>query len=95
MGEIADLYIDQMLCREFLELEDTYRGTAVRRPTTWKTKDGSVLKIVDMDTSHIRNCIKLLADNGYEDSLIMQEMRYELKKRPETGQFTLSLDLIL
>ena len=28
--------------------------------TTWKTKDGAVLNISDMETSHIQNCINML-----------------------------------
>jgi hypothetical protein len=30
---------------------------------TWTTKDGDVLKIKDMETSHIQNCINLLKRN--------------------------------
>lgn len=30
---------------------------------TWKTRDGRVLNIKDMETSHIINCIKMLEDD--------------------------------
>ena len=29
----------------------------------WKTKDGKKLKITEMETSHIENCIKMLERN--------------------------------
>ena len=31
----------------------------------WKTKDNGELEIKDMDTSHIKSCIKLLEHKGY------------------------------
>lgn len=34
--------------------------------TEWTTKDGKILKIVDMETTHIENCIKML-ENQIEE----------------------------
>ena len=34
--------------------------------TEWTTKDGKVLKIVDMETTHIEKCIKML-ENQIEE----------------------------
>lgn len=31
-----------------------------RRPLTWKTKDGKVLRISEMTTEHLTNCIRML-----------------------------------
>ncbi len=34
-------------------------------PTTWTTASQQKLKIADMESSHIRNCINLLKREGY------------------------------
>lgn len=42
----------------------------------WKTKDGDVLFIKDMETSHIKNCIKMLKQNmpdHYDDEVIVAD----------------------
>lgn len=31
---------------------------------TWKTRDGRVLPIREMDTDHLRNCVNMLRRNG-------------------------------
>lgn len=31
--------------------------------TTWKTKDGTVVKIKDMTTNHIKNCMSMIERN--------------------------------
>jgi len=31
----------------------------------WKTKDGKNLKIKDMDTKHIKNCLKMLKERNF------------------------------
>lgn len=32
---------------------------------TWKTLDGQTLEMEEMTTDHLKNCIKMLRDNGF------------------------------
>jgi hypothetical protein len=34
-------------------------------PKVWKTKEGKILQICEMETSHILNCLNMLDRNGY------------------------------
>lgn len=49
----------------------------------WKTKSGQILKIKDMSTYHIKNCIKFIENNIDKDnemqrtSYYMKEIHYE------------------
>ena len=43
----------------------------------WRTRDGKVLKVKDMTTQHIKNCMRLIGT--YDDFYYVFE--YELKKR--------------
>ena len=48
----------------------------------WRTKDGELIAIKDMDTSHIKNCIKMIYKSN--DTWRYQYLRYfeaELRKR--------------
>lgn len=66
MGEMADYYIEQMM---FAELEQdiiwAIRQERANKIKTWITKEGKELKIEDMETSHIKNCIALTERRGY------------------------------
>lgn len=37
----------------------------MKLPTKWKTKEGKILSIKKMETSHINNCIRILERNGF------------------------------
>jgi hypothetical protein len=41
-------------------VERSDRETEARMRRTWTTKDGTKLKIRNMETSHIKNCIRML-----------------------------------
>jgi hypothetical protein len=43
---------------------------------TWKTKDGKELKISDMKTSYIENCIKMLERNAEKGIEIVEDYCY-------------------
>lgn len=51
-------------------------------PTKWKTKDGQVLPITEMDTGHIQNCIRLLQKHKPESRSI-DAFRNELARREQ------------
>lgn len=47
----------------------------------WRTRHGEQLKIVEMDTSHIKNAIKLFTRAGWGDHTKLRELREELARR--------------
>lgn len=46
----------------------------------WRTRDGKILKVKDMTTAHIRNCMRLIGES--DDFWYVFEA--ELKRRGET-----------
>ena len=46
----------------------------------WRTRDGKILKVKDMTTAHIRNCMRLIGE--FDDFWYAFEA--ELKRRGET-----------
>ena len=50
----------------------------------WRTKDGTVLRIQDMTSRHIRNCMRLI---GQEDDF-WYAFEAELKRRGENADKT-------
>jgi hypothetical protein len=50
------------------ELERDYR---VKNATTWTTREGVKMNIVDMETSHIENTIKMLHRNDIAPPSLM------------------------
>lgn len=73
----ADLYWDEQQQYE----ENDYQA----RMGNWTTKDGKTIKIKDMETSHIKNCIAFIKRNDmidlYEPFVVAFEE--ELKRRGE------------
>jgi len=57
MGEMAEYYLEQSLFGEDWEWA---HNPIPRRRTTWTTREGKILEISKMETSHIKNCINLL-----------------------------------
>lgn len=45
---------------EFLGLYDEEKDIEYISIPAWRTKDGTLIAIKDMDTSHIKNCIKMI-----------------------------------
>lgn len=52
-----------------------------RHGNTWLTKDRRVLRIKDMDTGHIVNCIGMLERAGQEKTKAYRGLIKELKSR--------------
>jgi len=50
----------------------------------WETKDGRTLRISEMDTRHIQNCLRMLGRTG-DDKTILGEM-YVRNMKEELGR---------
>lgn len=78
MGEMADYYID-------LALSSMDFGWEPRLPSPpkgyWRCRDGREIKITDMDTAHLVNCIAYLRRNGRDNIRAFSLMEKELKRR--------------
>ena len=61
---------------------------ALRKPEYWKTKDGQRIKIVEMKTSHILNCINYIRKKQMDEQpkfkQYVEVFEEELKRRNYT-----------
>lgn len=54
------------LAQDYLnEYADERTKDDIDRSIFWKTIEGAMIKITDMETSHIKNCINMLERNGF------------------------------
>lgn len=51
--------------------------------TTWMMRDGSVIKIADMTTDHIQNCIKMLESGNQQNTCAYVGLTNALEKRQD------------
>jgi 5'(3')-deoxyribonucleotidase len=77
MGEEAEYYLEQCL---FYDLADELEGLGRDNIKYWKTLKGETLKISDMETSHIKNCIRHCLRR---EILVPREFYRVLKERGE------------
>ncbi len=47
----------------------------------WRTQDGRVLPIVEMDTAHLKSAIALFSKSGNGDHAKLDELRREIARR--------------
>lgn len=73
-------FIDDMLIRGAVE-EENARDLLLSK--CWKTADGRVLKVTDMDNAHIKNTVKWLERNEefYFSDLFINLLTKELSNR--------------
>ena len=60
----------------------TYINDLIPKPTKWECKDGTILDIKDMSTSHISNCIRMIKVRKMKwRAEWLEPLRKELTKR--------------
>lgn len=62
---------DDIGFREFREMHDKF----------WLTKDREILRISNMETSHINHCIDMLTRAGQRDTLAFNGLTKEIARR--------------
>jgi hypothetical protein len=59
----------------------THRTRKTKNPSVWKTRDGRIVNVKDMETAHIMNCIKMLkaSKNNPEQLACLREILVDRK----------------
>lgn len=73
MGEYAEMALEQEIANFGFSVFQDWRY--------WKCKDGRVIKICDMEDSHLKNTIAMLEKNASSYPAWLKEMRRELASR--------------
>lgn len=76
----AEIATEQMIERELLYVRAEQRAF----DGLWETREGKTLKVTDMTTSHIQNCLRMLkrGNSPYADPFIGM-FEKELERRGE------------
>lgn len=48
-----------------------YKIDHIRNNVLWETREGDKIRFDDMETSHIKNCIKMLSRRGYKNDNLL------------------------
>lgn len=73
---------DQALKGSDYDLDSTHLSVESISIPAWRMKDGNLIAIQDMDTSHIKNCIKMIyRSNGTWRHQYLRYFEAELRKR--------------
>jgi len=74
--------MEDTIIMESIKDDPFFKRTEQRGSTThWVTRDGRKLKIKDMLSSHIKNCMRLLDSKEYKESSIYFIFKLELEER--------------
>ena len=78
---LEDLALEALYGSDY-DLDSTRSGVEFISIPAWRTKDGELIAIKDMDTSHIKNCIKMIyRSNGTWRHQYLRYFEAELRKR--------------
>ena len=69
----SELAMEQMINEHIAEMEADARV----QHKEWLMANGKVVKIKDMETSHIKNCINMIERNKWNDKKRLTEMLQE------------------
>ena len=75
MGDMAEMAVEAEDCSWFNHEELDL--------TVWETKEHERIKITDMKTSHILNCIRMIERNCVWRFCFLEPLKNELKRRSE------------
>ena len=78
---LEDLALEALYGSDY-DLDSTHSGVEFISIPAWRMKNGKLIAIKDMDTSHIKNCIKMIyKSNGTWRHQYLRYFEAELRKR--------------
>ena len=78
---LEDLALEALYGSDY-DLDSTHSGVEFISIPAWRMADGNLIAIKDMDTSHIKNCIKMIyRSNGTWRYQYLRYFEAELRKR--------------
>lgn len=78
---LEDLALEALYGSDY-DLDSTHSGVEFISIPAWRMADGNLIAIQDMDTSHIKNCIKMIyRKNGTWRHQYLRYFETELRKR--------------
>lgn len=78
---LEDLALEALYDSDY-DLDSTRSSVEFISIPAWRTKNGKLIAIRDMDTSHIKNCIKMIyKSNGTWRHQYLRYFEAELRKR--------------
>jgi|LGOV01.1.fsa_nt_gb hypothetical protein len=71
---LEEMWIEELVEEQFIE--------KLLKNKEWQIKSGEILKIKDMETSHITNCINLIVKSEYKwRERFLNNLKKELEER--------------
>ena len=78
---LEDLALEALYGSDY-DLDSTHSGVEFISIPAWRMRNGKLIAIKDMDTSHIKNCIKMIyRSNGTWRHQYLRYFEAELRKR--------------
>lgn len=82
MSYAEDMNLDTFDGNDFIRMQEEENEIEYISIPAWRMKDGKLIAIQDMETSHIKNCIKLIyRSNGTWRNQYLKFFKTELIKR--------------